>query len=451
MVVLLNKHAKYYQKLKNMKRLIETDLLNWKQNPNRKPLILRGARQVGKTFSIRKFGKEHYGNVVYLDFERNQSLQTIFSGDLDARRIISDLEVISGQKINLQTTLLVFDEIQACPRAIMALRYFYEEMPLLNVIAAGSLLEFAMRDISIPVGRVHFLTMYPLTFAEYLFAINKQDAAEIISGKPHELSSALHNLLMEELRRYFFVGGMPQAVKAYIESGSMMEAFSVQEDICETLKMDFSKYSPHVDKMCLLSVLTALSKQVSRQIKYVSLAEGYSNPTIKKAFDLICLAKIALPIRSIDPSGLPLGASASAKIFKCLMVDIGIMRSFCSMPMDIEYTNADLLKIYNGAMAEQFAGQEMMVSQKGNLYYWSRSIKNSAAETDYVAVIAGAIVPIEIKSAPQGRLKSLHLLLDTYKNCPKGMVFSSNPKMSIGENKVEFLQLYWIGSATKIG
>ena len=348
-----------------MKRFIENEFLKWKQNPIRKPLILRGARQVGKTYSIREFGKTNYANVAYLDFERNQSLHAVFSGDLGAKRIISDLEVLTGQKINPQTTLLVFDEIQACPRAIMALRYFYEELPDLHIIAAGSLLEFAMREISVPVGRVHFLTMYPLIFAEYLYAVGKQDAAEIIAGKPRGLSGAVHALLMDELRRYFFVGGMPQAVKAYADTGSMKEAFSAQEDICETLKMDFSKYSPHVDKMCLLSVLTALSKRVSQQIKYASLAEGYSNPTIKKAFDLICLAKIATPIRSVDPSGHPLGASASAKIFKCLMVDIGIIRALCSMPMDIEYTNPDLLKIYNGAMAEQFAGQEMLVSPEG--------------------------------------------------------------------------------------
>jgi hypothetical protein len=256
---------------------------------------------------------------------------------------------------------------------------------------------------------------------------------------------------MDELRRYFFVGGMPQAVKAYANTSSMKEAFSIQEDICETLKMDFSKYSPHVDKMCLLSVLTSISKRVSQQIKYASLVEGYSNPTIKKAFDLVCLAKIATPIRSIDPSGLPLGASASSKIFKCLMVDIGIMRALCSMPMDIEYTNPDLLKIYNGAMAEQFAGQEMLVSQNGNLYYWSRNAKSSTAEVDYIATMSGSIVPVEIKSAPEGSLKSLHLFLDTYTNCPKGLVFSTHPKMSSTEKKLEFLPLYWVHSATKNG
>ena len=434
-----------------MKRFIENELLKWKQNPNRKPLILRGARQVGKTFSIRQFGNVNYSETVYLDLERNQSLHAVFSGDLDAKRVVSELEVVSGQKINPQTTLLVFDEIQACPRAIMALRYFYEELPDLNVIAAGSLLEFSMREISFPVGRVQFLTMYPLTFAEFLCAVDKKDAEEIIGGTPHGLSVALHNLLMDQLRRYFFVGGMPQAVKAYANTGSMKEAFFVQEDICETLKMDFSKYSPQVDKLCLLSVLSAISKRVSRQIKYASLAEGYSNPTIKKAFDLLCLAKIGTPIRSVDPSGQPLGASASAKIFKCLMVDIGIMRALCSMPQDIEYSTPDLLKIYNGAMAEQFAGQEMLVSQNGNLYYWSRFAKSSSAEVDYIASINGSIVPVEIKSAAEGRLKSLHLFLDTYKNCPRGLVFSSHPEMSSTKNRLEFLPLYWANSATKIG
>jgi uncharacterized protein len=438
------------KKRNTTKRFIENDLLNWKQNSGRKPLILRGARQVGKTFSIRQFGSANYSNTAYIDLERNQSLHAVFSGDLDARRIVSELEVVSGQKINPQTTLLVLDEIQACPRAIMALRYLFEELPDLNVIAAGSLLEFAMRDISFPVGRVQFLTMHPLTFAEYLHAVGRQDAAEIINGKPKQLSDALHNLLMNELRRYFFVGGMPQAVKAYADTGSMKDAFSVQDDICETLKMDFSKYSPHVDKLCLLSVLSAISRRVSQQVKYASLAEGYSNPTIKKAFELLCLSKIATPVRSADPSGLPLGASASAKIFKCLMVDIGIMRALCSMPMDVEYANPDLLRIYNGATSEQFAGQEMLVSQNGNVYYWSRAAKSSSAEVDYLAVINNEIVPIEIKSAAAGRLKSLHLLLETYKNCHRGLVFSSHPKMS-PQDRLEFLPLYWVASATKTG
>lgn len=432
-----------------MKRSIEDDLLKWKQSQGRKPLILRGARQVGKTFSIRQFGNAHYRNIAYLDFERNQSLHGIFSGDLNAQRILSELELISGQTIDPQSTLLVFDEIQACPRAIMALRYLYEELPVLHVIAAGSFLEFAMRDISFPVGRVQFLGMHPLTFSEYLHAIGRSDLSEIIDGKPKQLSDPLHTLLMDELKRYFFVGGMPQAIKAYVDSGSMKMAFAVQGEICETLKMDFSKYSPQVDKLCLHSVLAALSKSVSRQIKYASLTEGYSNPTIKKAFELLCLARIATPIRSIDPSGLPLGASASSKIFKCLMVDIGIMRALCSMPVELEYPTPDILKIYNGAMAEQFAGQEMLVSQKGELYYWSRSAKNSSAEVDYIATVNGSIIPVEIKSAAAGRLKSLHLLLSTYANCPKGLVFSTHQKMSSAEGKLEFLPLYWVASATR--
>jgi len=432
-----------------MKRFIENEFLKWKRGQSRKPLILRGARQVGKTYSIRQFGNDNYNNVVYCDLERNQSLHAVFSGDLDAKRIVSELEIVLGQKIIPGKTLLVFDEIQSCPRAIMSLRYFYEEMPELDVMAAGSLLEFAMRDISFPVGRVQFLTMYPLSFAEYLVAIGKQDAAEIVRGKPVQLPDALHKLLMDELRRYFFIGGMPKAVKAYIDSGSMKDAFSIQEDISETLKMDFAKYSPQVDKLCLQSVLASISKSVSQQLKYASLADGYSNPTIKKAFELLCLAKIATPVRSIDPSGLPLGASASAKIFKAIMVDIGIMRYLCSMPVEIEYPTPDLLKIYKGAMAEQFAGQEILVSQNGSLYYWSRPAKGSSAEVDYVAVIDGAIVPVEIKSAVSGRLKSLHLMLNTYKNCPKGLVFSSAPRMAVTQDGLEYLPLYWAGGATR--
>jgi len=431
-----------------MKRFIDQELLKWKHRKRRKPLMVRGARQVGKTYSIRSFGESQFDIFVLADLERNPELHRIFNGKLDAKQIIADLEILLGQKIQPGKTLLFIDEIQACPRAITALRYLYEEMPDLHVISAGSLLEFAMKDISFPVGRIQFLQLYPLCFVEYLLAIGHNEAAGILLEPPKAVSESVHEFLCEELRRYFFIGGMPESVLSYVESGSMQEAFEVQTEICETYRMDFAKYRPQVNKDCLNSVLTSISQNVGQQIKYSRLATGFSNPTLKKAFDLLAMAKIIAKISSTDPSGLPLGASSSDKVFKGLMVDIGLMRYLTGMPIDVEYQKAELLNIYQGGMAEQFVGQEMLLTQNGSLHYWSRQAKSSSAEVDYLAIIDGKIHPVEVKSGPSGRLKSLHLFLKTYQNCPKGIVFSTGPYGELAEERISFVPLYYAFSAT---
>ena len=434
-----------------MLRFIDNDLRRWQESLRRKPLILRGARQVGKTWSLKEFGKNRFESLALVDLERNQPLRKLFDGDLKVTRICSDLEVILQQKITPGKTLLFFDEIQACPRAITALRYFYEEMPELHVVAAGSLLEFALEVSSFPVGRVQFLNLYPLCFAEYLEAIGNGAAATAVLGNPAEISPAVHELLREELKRYFFIGGMPAAVRAYLENQSLRDAFEVQQEIAESYRMDFAKSTPRVDRFCLDSVFTSLSQHIGQQIKYARLGEGYSNPTLKKAFDALCLAQVARRVPSVDPSGLPLGATASAKSFKALILDIGLMRYLSGMPNDIEYAKSDLLAIYRGAMAEQFVGQEMLVSQKGGLYYWDRQAKSSSAEVDYLAVLDGKIHPVEVKSGAAGSLRSLHLFLASYPECGKALVFSDRPYADLPEQKITFLPLYSAFAATTSG
>lgn len=431
-----------------MKRFIDQELKRWKENKRRKPLIIRGARQVGKTYSVKQFGQNYFDTVALVDLERNPDWHRVFNGNLNAKRICADLEILVKHKILHGKTLLFIDEIQACPRAITALRYFYEELPDLHVVAAGSLLEFAMKDISFPVGRVQFLYLHPLCFAEYLRASGNEEAVNILLAPPGTVSQTIHDFLCEELRRYFFIGGMPESVAAYIETGTLHESFEVQAEICDTYRMDFAKYSPHADKHCLNAVFTTIAQSVGQQIKYSRLGDGYSNPTLKKAFDLLCLTNIIRKIPSVDPSGLPLGATASAKIFKALLVDIGLMRYLSGMPVDVEYGKTDLLSIYRGAMAEQFVGQEMVLSQKEALYHWSRQAKSSTAEVDYVAVIDGRIHPVEVKSGASGRLKSLHLFLQIYQNCPKGIVFSTRPYSELPEKNITFVPLYFAFSAT---
>jgi len=360
----------------------------------------------------------------------------------------ADLEVFLRQKITPGNTLLIIDEIQACPRAITALRYFYEEMPDLHVAAAGSLLEFALKDASFPVGRIQFLNLYPLCFAEYLEAIGNREASSAILQSPGTISPVVHEFLCNELKKYFFIGGMPACVLAYNQGGSLRDAFEVQSEIVESYRMDFAKYTPQVDRYCLDAVFTSISQSGGRQIKYTHLGDGYSSPTLKKAFDLLCLANIARKVPSVDPSGLPLGATASSKTFKALMLDIGLMHSLSGMPSEVEYAKTDLHAIYRGAMAEQFVGQEMTVSQNGSLYYWARQAKNSSAEVDFLAVLDGTIHPVEVKSGATGSLKSLHLFMETYRNCGNALVFSMRPFAELPEQRMSFIPLYCAYIAT---
>lgn len=432
-----------------MKRFIDDKLIRWKDKRRRKPLIIRGARQVGKTYAVKNFGKKHFSGLAVADLERNPDWHKIFNGNLDAGRICADLEILLKQKIIPGKTLLFIDEIQSCPNALKSLRYFYEELPNLHVVAAGSLLEFVMKDISFPVGRLQFVHLHPMCFSEYLMALGNDEAANIVNSPPKPLNDAVHTFLCEKLRRYFFTGGMPESVRCYAETGSMQESFEVQAEICETYRMDFAKYRPRADRQCLNTVLSSVAQHVGMQLKYARLAEGFSNPTIKKAFDLLCLARVLVRIPSTNPSGIPLEAGASPKRFKAIFADIGLMRHLSGMPVDLEYNRSALSNIYRGAMAEQFVGQEMLISQNNALYYWSREKKSSSAEVDYLATVSGKIYPIEVKSGVSGRLKSLHICLQNYPHCPEGIVFSENPYAELPEQRLKFIPLYFAGSATK--
>jgi len=426
-----------------MQRFILKKLAQWKTGAGRKPLILRGARQTGKTWAVNEFSRQHFeGRIHIVDFEKQPDWQAIFEKNLDVKRIVSELELVLNNSIESGKDLLFFDEIQSCPRAIMALRYFYEELPDLHVIAAGSLLEFALKDISFPVGRIQFLNMYPLTFAEFLSARGKNKLAGLLLSPNQEYSENVHNMFLDELRLYFFTGGMPECVKVYAERGKLKEVFDIQKQLIETFRADFSKYAPYADKRCLNSVLTSTAKMVGQQIKYARLTNDFTPPTNKKAFDLLNMSRIIYKIPSASPAGLPLGASSSGRKFKAIMVDIGLMQNLCGLNISEEMSKSDLLDIYRGALAEQFAGQELLAADRSELYYWSREAKSSSAEVDYLIENNGKILPIEVKSGVSGKLRSMHLLLKTYQNISAGCVFSARPYSKIPEQKLFFFPIY---------
>lgn len=427
-----------------MERIIQKKLEQWKISKSRKPLIVRGARQTGKTFSIKEFGTVCFkGNIHVVDFEKYPEWIRVFAKDLDPIRILSELEILLNAKITPGNDLLFFDEIQESPRAIMSLRYFYEELPELHLIAAGSLLEFSLKDISFPVGRVQILNMAPMNFYEFLKAGNLDRAADIVLSKPEKLSESIHMMLLDSLRQYMYVGGMPECVKLWWNTKSMTEVFDVQDELVESYRQDFSKYAPFSDKRGLNQTLTVVAKSVGHQIKYTQLSDEFSGPTNKKAFDLLRLARVINKVRATSAASLPFESAASERKFKALMIDIGLMRALNDLPVNIEFTKNDLLAMYNGAMAEQFTGQEFLSGGMKNLYYWSRDAKSSSAEVDYLIVRDNKIYPIEVKSGPAGKLRSMHMLLETYPHIEQGYVISTAPFGTIPEQKLTFLPLYY--------
>ena len=428
-----------------MQRLAEKQIAGWKDSSRRKPLIIRGARQVGKTWLVENVLAKQFNSFVKIDLEKRRDLHPYFAENLEPQSILNLLELTTGRIIPGQT-LLFFDEIQACPRALMALRYFHEEMPELHVIAAGSLLEFAFGEISIPVGRVQYLHMHPMTFYEYLLAMGKEQMAEYTLNQPDDVAGSIQEIILRELRIYFFVGGMPECVKTYRDTGSMVETFQVQSEILDSYRDDFSKYTPHINTICLDAVFLSVAKSIGEQLKYTRLNDGHSIQMNRKAFDLLVKAKVIHKIPACDPSGLPLGATANPKKFKASMLDIGLMQRLCQVPVELELQQENLLAMYRGKLAEQFVAQELLAWHSSELFYWARETRGSSAEVDFLVVRQGNIYPVEVKSGASGSLRSLHLMLEKYLNCPQGLVLYSGTSNKLPDQKLQFLPLYCVST-----
>ncbi len=430
-----------------MQRQIDDALVSWKDSDQRKPLLVRGARQVGKSYSIAAFGRGHFDRLVELNLERNSSAHRAFGEDLDARKLVGALEVITGTRIEAGNTLLFLDEIQACPRAITALRYLYEELPGLHVVAAGSLLELAMGDESFPVGRLQTVEMHPLSLVEFALALDNRPAAEILQDRPRTLSESVHDSLLELLRTYCFVGGMPESVADYAEHRSLQRCAQILDGLRETFRQDFPKYSKRANLDCLGAVLESAPAFVGQQLKYARLTDCGTGPTVKRAVELLEKARLLARVRASGAGGLPLGAGASVERFKAIMLDVGLWQRLAGVRADRELTAADLLDVHRGAMAEQYVGQEILAERGGGLHYWSREARGSQAEVDYLVEVGGDIYGVEVKSGAAGHLRSLHLLLAEHPNVRGGWVFSSRPYRELPEQRLTFLPIYYAGAA----
>ena len=407
-------------------RKIDEKLLLWKNSPTRRPLILRGARQIGKSFAIRQFAKCHYERFFEVNFEQRPSYKKLFTKDLDPKRIIAELALLFGSSIRPGLDLIFFDEVQDCPEAITALRYFYEQAGDYHIVAAGSLLEFAMAKISVPVGRIDYEYMYPMCFSEFLAAINCVHLIPYLptlaAAESFVATATAMELIYAALRDYFIVGGMPAVVATFVTTKSYIAVGVEQDNILRTFKDDIHKYAKGDLKVLNLEkLLESCLKHVGKQIKYTTLSTDTDIRRTKASVELLEKACLLSRVRSVNPNGLPLGAEASDKFFKLIFFDIGLGQRWAGYSQNDTIASENFLALYEGRLAEQFVGQQLLAeslsaSEDRSLYCWIRPVKNSQAEVDYLIVRGGKIIAIEVKSGPAGRMKSLGVLQAQYPN-----------------------------------
>ncbi|MBF5059612.1 ATP-binding protein [Candidatus Neptunochlamydia vexilliferae] len=413
-----------------MKRLVEWHLEQWKMSFMRKPLLIRGARQVGKTHTIRKFGAS-FKNIVEINFELAEDAIPTFEKDLDPHRILQELSLRADQDIIPGETLLFLDEVQAAPKAIIALRYFYEMIPELHVIAAGSLLDFALEQVGIPVGRVASLYMYPLSFMEFLSATGNQRYIEVILNhdEKEEMAKTIHSKLLDLLGHYFAIGGMPEAIAKWVKTQNAKVSFEVQYHIIDNYQMDFNKYAKKHQIKYLQQLFTQIPYMVGQQFQYKNVHGEYRKRELAPCIDLMTMAGIIHPIHHTAAHGLPLGGQVNLEWFKLIFLDIAICQAILGFDLSSWFLEPDAQFVNKGMVAEAFVGQELLCDsqsfKKNHLYFWRRTEKSSKAEIDYVYTFKHQVLPIEVKSGPGGKLKSMHLFLDQHKKLPYGLRFST--------------------------
>ena len=430
-----------------MKRDFAKTLAEWHGNATRKPLVIRGMRQTGKTWCVKEFAAEFYKDAfLEVNFEFSDRWRPVFDGDLDPDRICDELELLSGKRIRDGETLLFLDEIQLCPRALASLRYFRERMPEVPVVAAGSLLDFVLDGIQFPVGRVQFADLHPMSFAEYLEAAGNERLAAILREPPRKLPDAVHAKLIDEIRTYSIVGGLPECVKARIEGAGLLDVRAIQRDLVIAFEQDFAKYPQQMDASILREIWRASIASVGRQTAYAAFSREHTGNTNKKALDLLSKARLVKISTAAASAAIPFDIDASPRI-KPFAGDIGLYQTMAGRPVDEALYGGDLLAIYNGAVAEQFVAQELAATFGGDEpHWWKRDAKNAQAEIDFLVALHGRAQPIEVKSGAAGRLKSLHQFLKETPAAPDAVVFSSAPFGELPERRLRFLPLYYAGS-----
>ena len=406
-----------------MQRLIYNELLKWKTSPGRKPLIIYGARQVGKTWLMQKFGRTNFENTLYLNFDTQKNLSSIFESKIDPMHIIEQLERIYHTKIYADKTLLIFDEIQECQRAKDSLKYFNENAPQYHITAAGSFLGVASGRF--PVGQVNCLTLYPLSFYEFLEAQERSDLVKTLKERSEPLLASLNDLYADYLKRYYYVGGMPAVVNEYINTGDLNKTRSIQYEILTNYKGDFSRHIEAKDiakvRMLWDSIPVHLAKEKKKFI-YKDIKVGGRAAEFENAMDWLVNTGLIYKIQKVDTPKIPLISYQSLNNFKIYSLDIGLMGAQAEISeQDIFNPNIDLTNDFNGMLAEQFACQELKSAGVSPLFFWAR--EGAMAEIDFITQHNGEIIPIEIKSAKNTKSKSLQSFMSDFH--PKRAVKSS--------------------------
>lgn len=411
-------------------RFAEDDLSKWLKKIRRKPLILRGARQVGKSTLVRQFAAKHGLSLNEINLERHMDMNAIFK-TLDIGHIIREIEAVIGKNVGQSGSLLFLDEIQATPHALQALRYFYEERPDMPVIAAGSLLEFTLSDhhFSMPVGRIEYYHLGPMTFGEFLFALEPELARYISEYELHKkIPVSAHKKLLKKQREHIFTGGMPEAVLTYKESGSVTDVSDVHRSVSETYQDDFAKYAKQKELALMQRVFRHIPRLIGRKLKYSNISREHRSKDVKTAIELLSKARVCHKVCHSHCSGVPLHADINENTYKLIFMDIGMANHICGTDWIAIQSFVDRDLVNEGAMAEQFIGQHLiqLKNEYPRLCYWVREAKSTNAEVDYVVSQGPMIVPVEVKAGKSGSLKSLHQFV-LKKNSKLAVRFDLNP------------------------
>jgi len=432
------------------------DLELWASASKHKPLIIRGARQVGKSTLVCLFAEESAYDLLVLNFERNPEYADLFI-DNNPEKIVSLLELQFNQRIKQGKTLLFLDEIQAEPQVLKTLRYFYEEMPDLHIVAAGSLLDFELNapTYSIPVGRVSYMHLHPMGFTEFLLATGKHKLAEFIQNYQlnDSLADVIHQTLLAQFKTFVAVGGMPEVVAMYAKTGSFKQCEVLKQDLLATFQNDFSKYAGNINTSLIRKVFSKVPTLIGNKIKYSNLLPEYKAAQVSKIIDLLSDAGVIQKVIRTSANGVPLAAEANHKFFKLVFLDIGLVSSILNLTHQALEAD-DLIMVNSGSLAEQWIGQALLLNQPHNqqpeLHYWAREKKSSSAELDYVSTILNKVIGIEVKAGKTGTLKSLHLFIKE-KSPPLTVRFSLQKPSVLTDPKLLSLPLYFAEEFYRLG
>lgn len=401
-----------------MKRDAYQNLLDWKNSAQRKPLLLQGARQVGKTYLVNKFGKKEYSNYIYLNFEQTPGLASLFAANLEPFQIINNISLYIGQKIIAEDTLIFFDEIQTVPAVLTSLKYFQEQAGDFHVIAAGSLLGVSVgKSESFPVGKVNFLTLYPMSFMEFLRARGNDLLSDMLLeiDTPDAIPELLHKKLLDELKLYLYVGGMPEVLQSYIDSQDIALVRSIQNDILEAYSRDFSKYTEANQAIKTAEIWRSIPRQLAKEnkkFKYSDVTQNARSANYELTIEWLAKAGLINLTYNIETPKLPLSAYADYSKFKIYLHDVGLLAAMLNVSSDIIVTPGKIFSEFNGAFIENFIAQQLLANGQKELYYWT---SRSDAEVDFLIQQDDKIIPLEIKSGLNRNIKSIRSYAEKYK------------------------------------